>query len=358
MWLLTDSSFTKWSNSGDGDNLWTFAGTASIEAGSNTPKKARRVFKFRAGRNYKISIRYTLTDGVLTSLLAIIGGTQGVTLGSSIAETTDGLIEINFTSNQDSDYFEISANSTNLSLITISYVQIEDFNQSQFLTNFTRPKMWAGYPFLLSAAVGGIDDDLILTLKGYSVANALLATQQSAAESFTDQIIHFNVNEIYGSLTNVSYMTAYVETTLGEILTDTITIDVEEPCANPVYILGRNSLGGALQWMFDISQEQGYDTANAIKAKRHGLFTNHLTLNQWEALQEFITLGETYRNNITDFTSSTIKTSSRIGQQLYVVDSEGNKTGVIAIQTANSTLTKQIRHLLNLEIEYPEVFAL
>jgi hypothetical protein len=110
--------------------------------------------------------------------------------------------------------------------------------------------------------------------------------------------------------------------------------------------------------MFDISQEQGYDNANGIKAKRHGLFTNHLTLNQWEALQDFITLGETYRNNITEFTSATIKTSSRIGQQLYVVDADGAKIGVIASPTGNSTFTRQVRHLFNLEIEYPEEFAL
>jgi hypothetical protein len=229
---------------------------------------------------------------------------------------------------------------------------------ASFLTRFTRPKMWDGYPFLLSCAVGDVEDDLILTLKGYDVSGALLATNQSTATAYTDQVIHFNVSEVYGSLSGVAYITAYVETALGEVLTDTITIDVEEVCNNPVYLLGRNSLGGCLQWMFDISQEQGYDNANGIKAKRHGLFTNHLTLNQWEALQDFITLGETYRNNITEFTSATIKTSSRIGQQLYVVDADGAKIGVIALPTGNSTFTRQVRHLFNLEIEYPETFAL
>jgi hypothetical protein len=226
-----------------------------------------------------------------------------------------------------------------------------------FLTNFTRPKMWDGYPFLLSCAVGGVEDDLILTLKGYDVTGALLATNQSTATAYMDSVIHFKVDEVYGSLTGVAYMTAWVETGSGEILTDTLTIDVEEVCDNPVYLLGRNSLGGCLQWMFDISQEQGYDNANDKKAKRHGLYTSHLTINQWEALQDFISLGDVYANNITEFTASTIKTSSRIGQQIYVVDSDGAKIGVIALPTANSTFTRQVRHLFNLEIEYPELFA-
>lgn len=229
---------------------------------------------------------------------------------------------------------------------------------AKFLTRFTRLKLWDGYPLLLSVAVGDIEDDLKIVLKGYDVSDTLLATNESTSAAYIDSVVDFNVNQVYGSLSGVAYIAAHIESDLGEILTDTITIDVDESCANPVYLLARNSLGGCLNWMFDISQEQSYDTANSIKAKRHTLFTTHLTLNQWESLQDFITLGETYRNNITEFTSSTIKTSSRIGQQVYVVDSDGEKIGVIAQQTGNTTLTKQVRHLFNLEIEYPEAFAL
>lgn len=228
---------------------------------------------------------------------------------------------------------------------------------ASFLTRFTRPKIWDGYPFLLSAAVGDVEDDLILTLKGYSVANALLATNQSTAEAFTDSVVNFNVNEVYGSLTGVSYIEAYVETAIGEVVTDTLTIDVEDVCENPVYLIARNSLGGVLSWMFDINQEESFETSNSLKKKRHTLFATHLSDNQWSAIQDFIGLGETYRNNITEFTSATIKTSTRIGQQVYTVDDEGNKIGVIALPTANSTFTKQVRHFFTLEIEYPEAFT-
>jgi len=307
MWLLNDTNFTKWRNSGDGDNTWTLTTTASIEAGNNTPKKAKRVLKFKTGKSYKITVWYSLGDGALTLLRAIIG-TQSVTLGTSIAENTAGIIETTFTSNVDAEFFEIQANSdTNLSTLEITAIRVEDFNTAQFLTKLTRPKMWDGYPFLLSAAVGDVEDDLILTLKGYNVANTLLATNQSTAEAFTDTVVNFNVSEIYGELTNVAYINAYVESGSGEILTDTITIDVEEACTNPVYLMGRNSLGGVIQWLFDLNQEYSFDGADDITRKRLALLTEHITLNQWEALQDLNRPGQVYRNNIVEFTSSTVK---------------------------------------------------
>jgi hypothetical protein len=108
--------------------------------------------------------------------------------------------------------------------------------------------------------------------------------------------------------------------------------------------------------MFDVDQDYTFDYGNSIKAKRQVLKTNNLTINEWESLQDFISLGEVYRNNIVEFSSTTIKTSSRIGQQAYVISSAGVKTGVIVIPTNNSTRTRQIKHYFEIEIEYPEEF--
>lgn len=226
-----------------------------------------------------------------------------------------------------------------------------------FLTKLDRPKLWVGYPFMLSALIGDIEDDLILVVQGYDAAGVLSGTQYSAAEAYPNSLIDFNVNEIYGTLTSVSYLNVYLKTELEEVLTDTLRIDVVEPCANPVYLLARNSLGGCLNWMFDINQDYSNDYGNDRKAKRLGLTSVNLTVNQWDALEDFITLGQVYRNNIIEFTSSTIKTSTRIGQQVYVVGSDDSKIGVLAIPTKNRTLTKRIKHIFELDIEYPEVFA-
>lgn len=227
----------------------------------------------------------------------------------------------------------------------------------QFLTKLDRPKLWNGYPFLLSAAIGDIEDDLILVIKVYNVDGSLATTQQSTPASYINSVIDFDITQLGGSYVYPnSYLIVHIESSLGEVLTDTLTIDIIQPCENPVYLIGRNSLGGVLSWMFDMSQDYSFDYGNQRKAKRLILTSVNTTVNQWESLQDFITLGEVYRNNIVEFTSSTIKTSTRIDQQIYVVGSDGSKIGVIAIPVKNKTKTKQIKHLLELEIEYPETF--
>lgn len=227
----------------------------------------------------------------------------------------------------------------------------------QFLARLDRPKLWDGYPFLLSAAIGDIEDSIKIVLKGYNSAGALQATNESTAASYINSVVDFNLNEVYGSLSGIKYITAYLETDLGEVLTDTMTIDVIEPCANPVYLVGRNSLGGVLSWMFDLNQDKFDDYGNQEKAGRLVLTSVGTTINQWNALSDFITLGEVYKNNIVEFTSETIKTSTRIGQQVYDVDSDGNKIGIIVIPIKNKTRTKQLKHIFELEIEYPETFT-
>ena len=218
----------------------------------------------------------------------------------------------------------------------------------------------AAYPLLLSAAIGDVEDDLYLKYSYYSPANTLLGTGSSSITgTWTNSVIHFNVRDIVGvyDRETVKYFTTYIETGSGEVVSDTIRVNIQNTCTQPIYLLGRNSLGGALGWMFEVNQEYSFDYANKIKAKRLSLQTDHLTLNEWEGLQDFITLGDEYRVNIQEFTSATIKTSARIGQQLYVIDTAGNKIGVTSISVKNKTFTKQQKHFFEMEIEYPEVFT-
>jgi hypothetical protein len=216
--------------------------------------------------------------------------------------------------------------------------------------------MWAGYPFLLSAVVGDIEDELNLILKKYDVSNVLLSTEESTSDNFENSVATWDLNEI-GTFTNVSYLKVYVETSVGEDLTDELTIDYLEACQNPIYILGRDSVGGHLQYLFHTNQEYNFDYGNNIKAARKVMTAVNLTANEWLAFQDWITLGDVYKNNIVELTSDTIKTSTRVGQQVYVVDTDGSKIGVVVIPTKNKTLTKQTRHVFELEIEYPENFV-
>lgn len=219
--------------------------------------------------------------------------------------------------------------------------------QAKFLTKLTTPVMWRGWPFSLSAIVqeevtGNVYFDAGSTNTGNvdlsgKVATAILTgAVDSANDTFTVKL-H--------------------KTTGDTQLTEEKTIEVRDACPNPVLLMGRSSLGGPLWWMFDYSQEYTFDYGGGRKAKRLVLSQSGLSINEWESLQDFITLGEVYKNNVEEFTASTIKSSSRIGQQLYVVNQDGTKIGVVAIPTQNSTSTNKSKHIFELEIEYPEVFA-
>ncbi len=229
---------------------------------------------------------------------------------------------------------------------------------TKFLTRFNEVNLWADYPLLLSLVFGGEGDDnyLIFVIEGYDSDGSLLDTVELPVD-YVNTVVDFNIGEIYGSLDGVSYLNVYVRTYLETTITETIRINIQESCDNPVYLLGRNSLGGCIQWMFGTNQEYGFDFGNDTKAKRLTLFTENLSINEWESLQDFITLGQVYRNNIVEFTSATIKTSTRIGQQVYDVDDDGNKIGVVVIPTRNRSETRQIRHTFEIEIEYPKIFT-
>lgn len=216
-----------------------------------------------------------------------------------------------------------------------------------FLTRFDAPVMWRGYPFLLSAIVNEeVASDVVLSTDD----------DDSAAEDLSGKLVHFDLNQIISDQDiDAVDVAIYEETSPGNPISEVKTIEMREACDNPVMLMARNSLGGVVQWLFDTNQDLSYEDDNSIKSKHLVLFTDNLTINQWEALQDFITLGEVYRNNITEFTSETIKTSTRMDQQVYVVYPDGTKVGVIVLPGRNKTQTRQVKHSFEIEIEFPEV---
>jgi len=139
-------------------------------------------------------------------------------------------------------------------------------------------------------------------------------------------------------------------------LSETKTINILEDCNNIVMLAWRNSLGGWESYPFTYNQEYTWDYGNGKKAKRLTLFAENLTLTQWEAINGLNTTGQQYRNNITEMTTSLNRTSSKVGQSVYVLNSDGSKTGVVVINQTNVTQTKQQQHSAVVTIEYPETF--
>ncbi len=230
-----------------------------------------------------------------------------------------------------------------------AYVTVLDGNPAaEFLTKMDVVKLWRGYPSLVSIVIGDLTVGSIYAK----------STDSSTPASWNSKLITIDLNQLITSQDSIdsTELEIYFDDTIDVLLSETLPVEIENACDNPVLLVARNTLGGCLTWMFDKAQDYTFDYGNDIKAERKVLRAENLTLGQWQALQDFIGLGEVYRNSIVELTSIVNKTSSRIGQQVYVVDEDGIKTGVIVIPTRNTTNTKNKRHIFELEIEYPEIF--
>ncbi len=218
-----------------------------------------------------------------------------------------------------------------------------------FLTKLTNIIFWRGYPNLVSVIIGENMSTNVFAQAG---------SDTSTATAYAGKIVDIDLKPLITDET-VSTTTLLVkrDDAVDVTITETKTVKLRDACAQPILLMARNTLGGVLCWLFDVNQEYSFDYGNNIKAKRLVLNTNNLTMNEWEALQDFVTLGQEYRVSITEFTSSTIKSNARIGQQAYVVSSAGVKTGVLVLPSRNKTFTKQVKNTFELEIEYPEVFT-
>lgn len=231
---------------------------------------------------------------------------------------------------------------------------ITEYTDGKFLTRFEKPVWWRGWPFLLSAI---IDESLTGSLDIKVVADS---TQYSGEQSGNaGRLVECNFGFVsQGVIDGSSTATVSIVDfdTKAINYSEILTVKIREACENPVMLMARNSLGGVMQWLFDGDQEYGYDNDVDKKSKRMLLTANNVSANEWDALQDFFTLGEVYRNNITEFTSSITKTHTRIGQQVYKIDQDGTKTGVIVLPTSNKTRTRIRGNVFKIEIELPEVY--
>jgi hypothetical protein len=227
----------------------------------------------------------------------------------------------------------------------------------KFITKLTRPKVWRGYPWVVSALVGDAITDAVYFRVEYFDVNGTTISNASTTPTTANngKIVLFAPAKLLAIPdTAKTAKIRFHNNVSGNVLVTEMTYDIVDPCANPVFLLARNSLGGVIQWMFDKVQEYTFEYNDGRKSKRLKMTTTNLNVNEWESVQDFINLGETYRENITELTSSTIKTHTTIGQQVYVIDSTGVKLGVVVIPTKNTTTTRRIGHNFELSIEYPE----
>lgn len=337
-----DTDLTTWTNESGAGVDWT-TGTAPDVSLTNgqASDELRRAISISDSLGYQIAVFVTIATNPLDSLKLLINGVEqhewtSLSVGNSTKVNAQILNEVDITSIG----FVASQTSSGNTSITITRVVFGSAPQpKRILTNFERLVIWHGFPNLFSF------------INESNAVNIEFPTG-TLSESVSDGIyairIPDDIDEDFDLLLT------------GGVLPISISIPVEvrTPCANPIMLIGRNKQGGILQWVFEYSQEYTFDYGNDIKAKRLVLRATGVTINDWEALQDFITLGQVYQNNIVELTNTTNKTSTRVGQQVYVLEPDGTMTGVIVIPTRNSTETKLKQHFFEIEIEYPQVFAL
>jgi len=157
----------------------------------------------------------------------------------------------------------------------------------------------------------------------------------------------------------IDFMAASIPATLPYAETDittSISSLIVQAC-NAITLFWRNSQGGESSWPFGYTQDSVQKLQDPFKNNWLTLYEQNLTLAQFNALNELFSVNQVYQTPIIELTTSVDKTEARVGQQVYTVDTSGNKIGVIVIGGENKTRTRNKRHSFQVTIELPEIFG-
>lgn len=223
--------------------------------------------------------------------------------------------------------------------------------KARWLTKMAKPVMWFGWPFSVGAIVGNLGVSFFrIGIPGKLDQNTTHANNSNTIRQLTFKGLTYLTADD-------KLATVIIKAETGDYtVTETLEVEVRQPCINPIMLLGRNSLGGPLFWLFEINQEYSYINENGKKIKQMILSANGLSNDQWEALQDFIREGQFYNDSIEEFTADTLKTQSQVGNQVYILDQSGNKIGVTVLPQEIKTNTRRVQNFVQLTIRYPEQF--
>lgn len=135
-----------------------------------------------------------------------------------------------------------------------------------------------------------------------------------------------------------------------------LEVGVLSPCKNPILLIWKNTFGGDVEWMFEWTQQYSHAYPDGKKVKRMTLYADGISFDEFESLDGLNTPGEIYDVPVIELTGTTDKTSKKADQQVYVLQPDGTKTGVVVIPNSSDTQTKRKQHYIEIEIEFPEIF--
>jgi len=224
----------------------------------------------------------------------------------------------------------------------------------QWITRLPAVSMWRGWPFTISFI------SPYVSLKRRVKQNDSTGTEiDNTVQSFsvTEGVNRMDIGTLQD---NAKELIVTLESADGLVqITRPLTVKVKDPCLSPVLLFWKNSLGGDALWMFDESQEYVYAYPSGRKVTRMKLYTDNLVLGEWDAINELNSPTDVIASNITDYgmDDSIDKTHFRNDNQVFIINQDGEKVGVIVIETDNTTKTMYKKHAAEITIELPELFT-
>jgi hypothetical protein len=233
-------------------------------------------------------------------------------------------------------------------------------DSKKFLTRMF-PALWRGYPFTLSFCfpdgVGPVDRRVRqYDSQGQELSDDLETLDPGSGDPTTDTVHRLDVGDIDPEAVRILVS---LQQSAGPALTEELEVTVKDPCESPVLLWWKNTLGGDSFWLFDENQEYEFTYPGGRRVRRMTLFADNLSIQQWDSINELNSPSDVFALNIVDYEMSDVinKTHFRNDNQVYIINADATKTGVIVIISPNRTKTFYKKHAIEVTIELPEFFT-
>lgn len=227
-----------------------------------------------------------------------------------------------------------------------------------FLTRFVSVSMWRGFPFTLSFIWPDISD-INRRVKQYDSTGAELVDVVTVLDPTINKVHRMTVGDL--ETTAVRMLVNLEDGTMSgsDQITEELEVLVKDPCENQLLLFWKNAKGGDSFWMFDESQDYEYTYPSGRKVQRMTLFADNLLTHEWDAINELNSPSDVFSLNITDtgMDDSIDKTHFRNDNQVFIVNEDLSKVGVIVVPNNNRTKTMYRKHSIEITIELPELFT-
>jgi hypothetical protein len=239
-----------------------------------------------------------------------------------------------------------------------------DDDSRLWMTRFN-PSHWRGWPFTLSfmwpegfsGSNGGIERRVKqINSEGTDISEAVTSL---TPDDNLDTVHRMKLGAIDADAAELEVTLEMGTSGDADAITETLIVKVKDPCDNPILLFWKNNLGGDAFWMFEESQDYQFIYDSGRVVKRLTLFADNLTPTEWDGINQLNSVSQVIARNIVDYgmDDSIDKTHFRNDNQVYIINEDGSKTGVIVIATGNKTKTSQKKHFIELTIELPELFT-